>query len=94
MNAGVKVPEIWSRFGSRVTFAGEFTKVNTPAEVRDGYTTVDVYAVIEPGEGMFKGFRLDLGIDNIFDEDYEIVAAGVSEPGINYKAAVSWTHKW
>ncbi len=70
------------------------TKVNDPGEVRDAYTLIDVYAVIEPGEGTFKGFRLDLGIDNIMDTDYEVIAAGVVEEGINFKAALSWTQKW
>lgn len=94
VDGGVKFPEIWSRFGTRVTLADDFTKVNPGEGTRDAYTTVGVYAVLEPGEGEFKGFRLDLGVDNIFDADYEVVAAGVSEPGVNYKAAVTWTHKW
>jgi hemoglobin/transferrin/lactoferrin receptor protein len=91
---GVKIPEYWTRVGTRLLFADEFTKVDGDEEPRDAYTTVGVYASIEPGEGPLKGFRLDLGVDNIFDEDYEVIAAGSVEPGINYKAAVSWTQKW
>jgi hemoglobin/transferrin/lactoferrin receptor protein len=101
LDVGVKVPEIWARFGARFTFASEFTKFNPPASPneipegpRDAYNLIDVYASFEPGDGMFKGFRLDLGVDNITDEDYEVIAAGVSEEGVNYKAALSWTHKW
>jgi hemoglobin/transferrin/lactoferrin receptor protein len=99
LDAGVKVPEIWARFGTRFTFADEFTKVN-PDEttgtlpIRDAYNLVDIYAVFEPLDGPFKNFRLDLGVDNITDEDYELVTAGVFEEGINYKAAISWTQKW
>lgn len=94
IDTGVKLPEIWTRLGTRLTFADQMTKVNDPGEVRDAYTLIDVYAVIEPGEGAFKGFRLDLGIDNIMDTDYEVIAAGVVEEGINFKAALSWTQKW
>ena len=39
---------------------------------------------------MIEGLRLDLGVDNVFDEDYERVFAGVSEPGTNFKIAASW----
>lgn len=60
-------------------------------ERRDSYHVFDVYAVWQPADGMLKGVRLDLGVDNITDEDYEVVAAGVSEPGRNYKAAISYT---
>jgi hemoglobin/transferrin/lactoferrin receptor protein len=98
VDAGVKDPEIWSRFGMRLKFADEFTNLNPPQSSRelpegprDAYTLIDVYAVIEPDQGSQKGFRLDLGVDNITDEDYEVIAAGVSEEGINYKAAPSWT---
>jgi hemoglobin/transferrin/lactoferrin receptor protein len=94
VDAGVKVPEIWGRFGMRLTFADDFTKVNTPGEERDAYQLIDIYASFEPGEGPLKGFRLDLGVDNITDEDYQVITAGVFEEGINYKAALSWTHKW
>jgi hemoglobin/transferrin/lactoferrin receptor protein len=94
MDAGVKAPEIWARFGTRLTFADDFTKVNEPGTERDAYTLIDVYASFEPEDGPFKGFRLDLGIDNITDEAYEVIEAGVYEEGVNYKAALSYTHKW
>jgi hemoglobin/transferrin/lactoferrin receptor protein len=94
LDLGVKFPEYWTRVGTRLTWADEFTKVNGDEAPRDAYNTVALYASIEPGEGSLKGFRLDLGIDNIFDEDYEVIAAGASEPGINFKAALGWTHKW
>jgi hemoglobin/transferrin/lactoferrin receptor protein len=94
VDAGVKAPEIWARFGTRLTFADDFTKVNEPGTERDAYTLIDVYASFEPEDGPFKGFRLDLGIDNITDEAYEVIEAGVYEEGVNYKAALSYTHKW
>lgn len=91
---GVKIPEYWWRLGTRLTFADDFTKVNEAGQERDGYQTVDLYAVFEPLDGDLKGLRLDFGIDNVTDADYEVVSAGVSEPGINFKAAAAWTYKW
>lgn len=91
---GLKLPEYWSRIGTRMTYGGYFDKVNGDELPRDSFTTFDLYAVIEPGEGALKGFRLDLGVENITDEDYQLIAADVSEPGINFKAALGFTHKW
>ncbi len=78
------------RLGARVSIASEFTKVNDPTEIRDSYTVGDVYAVWQPMAGPLKGIRVDLGADNVTDADYQIIAAGVSQPGRNYKVAVSW----
>ena len=60
----------------------------------DGYQTVDIYAVFEPKDGPLKGFRLDLAVENLADEEYEVIQAGVLEEGINFKAALGWTQKW
>ena len=79
------------RLGTRVTSANDFDEVNDPNQARDDYLTADVYLVIEPDDGPLEGFRLDLGIDNIGDADFEVVSAGVSQPGRNFKAALSWS---
>ena len=94
LDIGVKFPEYWARVGTRLTFADDMSKVSGDESPRDAYNTVDIYTVSSPRTGALKGFRLDLGIENLFDEDYEVIASGVSEPGINFKAAVGWTHKW
>ncbi len=90
VDAGFKLPAYDMRVGARATFADKFTKVNALSEERDAYSTYDLYAIWQPTTTQLKGLRVDLGIDNILDEDYEVVAAGVSEPGRNYKAAVSY----
>lgn len=91
LDGGFYIPNLdGARAGFRAEFADEFDKVNDSAEVRDGYTVLDLYAVWEPQAGPLAGFRLDLGIDNLADEDYERVFAGTSEPGRNYKVAISW----
>ena len=74
-----------------MTFAEDFDEVNTIVEERDGFVVGDLYAVWEPNIQNLQGVRLDLGIDNIADADYEVVNAGVSQPGRNYKIALSWS---
>jgi hemoglobin/transferrin/lactoferrin receptor protein len=94
LDFGVKVPEYWARFGTRLTFAGDMTRVPEGESPLDSYQTVDIYAVFEPKDGPLKGFRLDLAVENLADQEYEVIQAGVLEEGINFKAAVGWTQKW
>lgn len=89
VDGGVKAGRDF-RFGARLTVAGDFEKANDPAQFRDGYAKGDIYAVYQPAEGPLKGLRIDAGVDNVTDADYDVVAAGVSQPGRNFKAAVSW----
>ncbi len=91
VDAGFKIPSIFTRVGARATFADDFTKTNEISEYREGYEVFDLYAIWQPADGMWKGVRIDLGIDNVTDEDYEVVAAGVSEEGRSYKAGISYT---
>lgn len=90
VDAGVKWPAADIRLGGRVLIASDFDEVNDPAQARDGYTVGDVYLVWEPRNNNLEGLRIDLGVDNVADTDYEVVAAGVSQPGRNFKAAISW----
>ena len=78
------------RLGSRLTIAGDFDEVNEASQARDSYTIADVYAVFQPSDERFKGIRIDLGVDNITDADYEVVNAGVSQPGRNFKIGVAY----
>jgi outer membrane receptor protein involved in Fe transport len=41
--------------------------------------------------GALKGLRLDAGVDNVTDEDFERTFEGVSEPGRNFKFTVGYT---
>lgn len=90
IDAGVKWPAADIRLGGRVTIADDFDEVNDPVEARDGYIIGDIYLVWAPTTGRLEGLRVDLGVDNISDADYNVVAAGVSQPGRNIKAAISW----
>lgn len=95
VNLGLKVPELNALIGARVQHASDFeqrvpdgTGGFTLQDERDGYMVVDLYATWRPE--MVEGLRLDVGVDNVFDEDYARVFAGVSEPGANFKIAASW----
>ena len=90
LDRGVKFFGGDMRLGARVSIASDFDKVNDPTDARDGYAVGDVYAVWEPLAGPLKGLRIDAGADNVADADYDVVAVGVSQPGRNFKLAVSW----
>ncbi len=94
LDGGVKLAAIDARLGARLEVAANFDKVNTVAEERDGYEIMDVYFVWAPASGALHGLRIDLGIDNITDANYERVFADVSEPGRNYKASVRWAQSF
>jgi len=87
IDLGAKIPTANIRVGARTTYAADFNEVNSPLEARDSYLVSDIYLVWKPT----KGIRIDLGIDNVGDADFEVVNAGVSQPGRNFKAAISWS---
>jgi len=78
--------------GGRMDFADSFDKTGDALEERAGYAVLDLYAGWRPLAG--QPLRLDLGVENVFDQDYERVFAGVSEPGRSVRLDVSWTGAW
>ncbi|MDT8399507.1 MAG: TonB-dependent hemoglobin/transferrin/lactoferrin family receptor [Pseudomonadales bacterium] len=87
-NLGVKLPEFQSMLGWRGRFAAQHDKVNDPVDARPGYGVHDLYYQWTPGRGSLV---FNLGIDNVFDKDYERVFAGSPEPGRNFNMQVSYT---
>jgi hemoglobin/transferrin/lactoferrin receptor protein len=91
LDGGMKLPQFGLRLGSRIRWAAEFDQVNEPQDVRDSYIVGDLYAVWEPKHiAILRGLRVDLGVDNVADSDFEVVNAGVSQPGRNVKIGISW----
>lgn len=96
LDTRVKADEWNAALGARLQVVSDFERSDfnrtsnglVVAETRDGYASVDLYARWKPS--FIQGVRLDVGVDNIFDENYARVFEGVSEPGRNYKAAVSF----
>lgn len=73
--------------GLRGTFAASQDRVpegGTPAE---SYQVFDVFATWEPDTERLKGMRIDFGIDNITDEEYQIYPNGLSQAGRSVKIA-------
>lgn len=87
IDLGVKIESANLRIGTRTTYAADFDSVNQIQDVRSNYLISDVYVVWKP----IDGIRIDMGVDNISDADFEVVNAGVSQPGRNFKAAISWS---
>ncbi|KPP81644.1 MAG: TonB-dependent heme receptor [Oceanicaulis sp. HLUCCA04] len=87
---------VWSfdqaDIGARVSFAGDFTDTATPAEERDGFAVLDVFASWQPFED--RGLRVNAGVENVFDTDYERVFAGVSEAGQTFRLDLTWQGGW
>ncbi|MBY9067211.1 TonB-dependent hemoglobin/transferrin/lactoferrin family receptor [Hyphomonas sp. WL0036] len=94
LDAGLKLDPWNTRLGTRLQIADEFERralsggVLTVAERRAGYVVVDLYASWRPE--FAPNLRIDAGVDNVLDHDYDRVFAGVSEPGRNFKIALSW----
>lgn len=78
--------------GGRLGFAGEFDKTTDPNAERDGYAVLDLYAGWRPFAD--QDVRIDFGVENVFEEDYERVFAGVSEPGRSVRIDLTWTGGW
>lgn len=91
LDGAVKFPEVDAIVGARGIFAGHFDNVSDPANERDSYETYDFYAAWAPSDGPLEGLRVDLGVDNAFDEEYSRVFTDALEQGRNWKAAVSYT---
>jgi len=94
ITAGFKLPDYGLRFGARSEIASRFTSVNDPELRRPSYETVDIFASWSPNDGALKGLRVDAGVDNVTDAIIERVAAGVPDPGRNWKAAVNYTYRF
>ena len=95
LNLGLKVPEWKARFGTRIQHASDFERREsdgaggfTVAEERGDYIVVDLYATWMPD--FVEGLRFDVGVDNLFEEEYERVYQGVYEPGRNFKVAATY----
>lgn len=90
-------PDDILQFVPNVEFTGGPRRTGEVPSIRgfDGPDVVnDVYFAWEPSDGLLDGLRLDLGVDNLFDEEYARVFTDVLEPGRNFKARVSHSLVW
>ncbi|WP_374631120.1 TonB-dependent hemoglobin/transferrin/lactoferrin family receptor [Ferrovibrio sp.] len=97
---GGKLPDYGLRFGWRTEIAAEQNRVsntNLSAGVEaavvptSGYVVHGVFATWIPQFQGFEGFRVDAGVENIFDKSYRRHLQALYEEGRDYRVAVSYT---
>lgn len=87
---GLRLQEIDTVVGIEGEFASGFDNIDDASEERGGYSVFDLYLQWAPKEVAVQGLTINLGVDNVFDRDYERVFAGVSEPGRNFKGSIAY----
>jgi len=78
--------------GGRIEAAGDYDQPLATSEHRPGYIVADAYARWQPIAD--SGLRINAGVENLFDQDYDRVFAGVSEPGRSVRLDVSWSQNF
>ena len=82
------------RVGGRVRIVAGQDRVPEDVEKTPGYSVYDLFATWQPYTGPLQGFRVDLGVDNLTDKEYQRHLAGIPEAGINPKATISYARTW
>lgn len=93
VDLGSRFPSLGLTAGTRIEMAEEqnrFGNENRSA----GYTVIDLYSTWAPGkvlfDGALDGFRLDAGVDNLLDKNYQRHLSNLPEEGVNYKISVAY----
>jgi len=94
IDAGLRIPEIDLRIGSRAEIASALDEVNDPELRLGAFEKVDLYAVWEPSQEFLKGVRVDVALDNVGDESFERVAPGAIAPGRNVQVALRYGQRF
>lgn len=94
--AGGKAPEYDLVYGVRSQFVAEQDRVDTTSTTSKtgGYAIHGIFASWVPSDSRLSGFRLDVGIDNIFDKAYRRHNTVLYEEGRDLHGAVSYTVKF
>jgi hemoglobin/transferrin/lactoferrin receptor protein len=87
---GGRLPQFDLSFGVTNEYAWKQDRVSDSTLAVSGYDVVGLFASWAPSEGFLKGFRVDTGIDNLFDKKYERFLALEDAPGRDYRIAVSY----
>jgi hemoglobin/transferrin/lactoferrin receptor protein len=93
VTVGAKVPALDLAFG--VTEEHNWAQHRLSDDDRDelavdSFNVVGIFASWVPDEGLLKGFRVDAGIDNLLNADYERFRALEEAPGRDYRIAISY----
>ncbi|MCW5772169.1 MAG: TonB-dependent hemoglobin/transferrin/lactoferrin family receptor [Rhodospirillaceae bacterium] len=97
---GTRIPDYDLMLGFRLTATSDQNRVPPESDASavpktPGWTTGDVFVSWVPSgryiSPLLRGFRLDAGIDNIWDKRYRRHLSIFPEAGINFKFAASYT---
>jgi hemoglobin/transferrin/lactoferrin receptor protein len=94
LTVGGKIPSLDLAFGvtNEIAWAQDRVPDASAEELAvDGYHVVNLFASWVPDEGPLAGFRVDAGIENVVDNDYERYLALEKAPGRDYRLALSYS---
>jgi hemoglobin/transferrin/lactoferrin receptor protein len=87
---GGKLPEWDIAFGVTNEYSWGQSRVSDETLKTGSFDVVGIFAGWAPSDGVLKGFRVDAGIDNLLDRNYQRYLALEDAPGRDYRAAVSY----
>jgi hemoglobin/transferrin/lactoferrin receptor protein len=90
LTVGGKIPAFDLAFGVTNEFAWDQHRVEDETIAVDGYHIVNLFASWVPDEGPLEGLRVDAGIENVVDNEYERYLAFEEAPGRDFRLAVSY----
>ena len=88
LNTGWRPNSDWE-LGLRGTFASSQDRVPSGGTAGPSYQVFDAYAVWEPDTRTLAGLKVNFGIDNLTNEEYQIYPNGLSQPGRSYKISTT-----
>ncbi|WP_338073202.1 TonB-dependent hemoglobin/transferrin/lactoferrin family receptor [Halochromatium salexigens] len=86
---GLRFPAQGLEIGARGRFIAAQDRVPEGIEPSDSYNLYDIWLRWQPAERL-AGLSLDLGVDNLLDEDYRPYLSVLQGPGRNIKATLSY----
>jgi hemoglobin/transferrin/lactoferrin receptor protein len=89
LRAGLRFPAQNLTVGWDANLVDAQDRVPEGGEASDSYQVHDIWLTWTPG-GQLAGLRVDFGVDNLFDEDYQPYLSALKAPGRNIKATVAW----
>ncbi|MEH6632560.1 MAG: TonB-dependent hemoglobin/transferrin/lactoferrin family receptor [Halopseudomonas aestusnigri] len=88
VSLGYHFQNIGLDIGGRGIFASDQERVTNRATEYDGYATFDVFSTWDANDYV-PGLKLNAGIDNILDTNYQRGSTVLDEPGRNFKVTAS-----
>lgn len=89
LTAGLRFPAQGVRLGWTGRFVAAQDEVPADGTPSERYQVHDVALTWKPADRL-AGFSLELGVDNLLDEDYQPYLSALKSPGRNIKAAIGY----